>query len=463
MQNSNINFFILLFISFIYVPLSIVSGLALAPLLVILGVFSFSNGRFSFIKKLLKTNYNTYLVGLFFFAVLTSFSSSNVEYSFVSLVKILGVFLCGFAALYNKQYLREEYKKIFAIVFIAGYSLGIILISVELFSDGIFTKALRYLINQEEYTGYRPESLNRGACVLAISFWLFSAAINYLQINKKLYLTMGCWMVVMSIMMLQESSSAKLSFVVSSVVYASFLILKCKFMKLYLILFLLFILLFPIVFLAVPAKIIYNDYPSIPDSMVHRMVIWNFSMQRMYDKPYTGWGINAARYIPGASDQVPSIIDEERTWKRIPNHSHNIMIQIGVELGLVGILFFMAYISTFMHSIRLNEKDILKKTTAITVITSYLIIGFFAFSVWQEWWLSTAFLIAVMYSFVFGDAEMSTEVTDIVDESTSKDKNGDIEESKDSLKGNKGKGSGRKENDKVSSGKGKDRNVKNKG
>ena len=435
MHNSNINFFILLFVSFIYVPLSIVSGLALAPLLVILGFVSifngqFSNGRFSFIKQAMNKNYNTFLFALFLLAFLTSLSSVNVDYSFVSLAKIGAVFLCGFAAIYNNKPLDENYKKILAMVFIAGYSLGIVIMSIELLSDGVLTKALRFIINQEEFTEYKTHSLNRGACILALSFWIFIAAINYLNINKKTYIAICYWFILMFIMMVQDSSSAKLSFVFSSLVFSFFLISRCKFLRLYIILFLLFILLLPLFFLAVPAKVIYNDFPNMPDSMVHRMVIWNFSMQKMYEKHYLGWGFNASRYIPGALEPVKAIINEERMWKRMPNHPHNFAIQVGVELGIFGFLFLIAYITVFMHSVRIYEKNLFRKNVQITIVTSYLIISFFAFSIWQEWWISSAFIVATIYSAIFrkqsniGDTEnVEEDAKKAIDESKNSKEN----------------------------------------
>ena len=42
------------------------------------------------------------------------------------------------------------------------------------------------------------------------------------------------------------------------------------------------------------------DAAGLPFSVAHRLLIWDFTAARIWDSPWIGWGMDAARAIPGA-------------------------------------------------------------------------------------------------------------------------------------------------------------------
>jgi len=69
-----------------------------------------------------------------------------------------------------------------------------------------------------------------------------------------------------------------------------------------------------------------------------RVQIWNFTAERILERPLFGWGLDAADVMPnfGEVSQLP--------WQEqiIPNHPHNGALQLWLELGLVGLLLATA-------------------------------------------------------------------------------------------------------------------------
>ena len=93
-----------------------------------------------------------------------------------------------------------------------------------------------------------------------------------------------------------------------------------------------------------------------------RVAIWRFTTERVVERPWLGWGMDASRMWPGV----------------IPLHPHNAALQVWLELGVVG-------------------------AACAAVAIAYLTIGALSFGVWQEWWLGLGVLAAVTCQ-VFGQA-----------------------------------------------------------
>lgn len=72
------------------------------------------------------------------------------------------------------------------------------------------------------------------------------------------------------------------------------------------------------------------DRESIPYTSVgRRMHMWIYGVERWVEQPILGWGMGAAR----------ELLEEDPGLARHP-HFHNAYLQIGVELGLLGLLFY---------------------------------------------------------------------------------------------------------------------------
>jgi O-antigen ligase len=143
-------------------------------------------------------------------------------------------------------------------------------------------------------------------------------------------------------------------------------------------------------FLTAPVLILLLDrgqtlHPAADDIRVQswaiRLDIWRFAAARIHERPFWGWGLDAARTFS----------------PNIPLHTHNAAIQIWLELGAVGACLAALFWSWVVVQIdRLESVDRPAAAAAAAATSAYLTIGALSFGVWQEWWLALGALTAVV-------------------------------------------------------------------
>ncbi len=126
------------------------------------------------------------------------------------------------------------------------------------------------------------------------------------------------------------------------------------------------------------AGVIEGLVPKIGDSWAARLQIWSFAAERIAEKPLVGWGIDASRTFD----------------PNIPIHTHNFVLQVWLELGLVGALIFTGLWGLlFWMASRAGEGDDASEPGyAMAMLMVFFVIGNLSFGVWQEWWLAMAAL-----------------------------------------------------------------------
>jgi exopolysaccharide production protein ExoQ len=146
-----------------------------------------------------------------------------------------------------------------------------------------------------------------------------------------------------------------------------------------------------------------NEKPS----ALHRLYIWNFAAERIADRPIAGWGLDAARRIPGGD--FPVVIRgcdaEQRPTKRVavngtlmPLHPHNAILQVWLELGGIGVVLGAgAVLFILIRGItgaywrgRAAQAGFAASAGGASVV------ALISFGIWQEWFLSVLFLAAAI-------------------------------------------------------------------
>ncbi len=139
---------------------------------------------------------------------------------------------------------------------------------------------------------------------------------------------------------------------------------------------------------------------SLPASSAHRLLIWDFTVQRIRDKPVFGWGLEASRRIPGGGEPASAATLERfglvgaptydilSKAARLPLHTHNGPLQIWLELGMVGAL--LAAVLIFLLG-RMAERSA-RPGVAAAMLASAAVTGLLSFGTWQEWWISAELL-----------------------------------------------------------------------
>jgi len=141
------------------------------------------------------------------------------------------------------------------------------------------------------------------------------------------------------------------------------------------------------------------DVSAMQGSAAHRVLIWDFTIARIAERPWLGWGMEAARAIPGGRDLIPAQdltrfgLDSQREWfavvraQRLPLHTHNAALQLWLELGLVGAVLAAGLM--LMLGWRATGPG------AAGLFAAAVAIGSLSYGIWQGWWLCLLAMLAL--------------------------------------------------------------------
>jgi len=120
-------------------------------------------------------------------------------------------------------------------------------------------------------------------------------------------------------------------------------------------------------------------------SFYHRVLAWEFYSMKFFEKPFLGWGVESARYLP--SDQ--------QLAEGFSNviHPHNNAVQIYAELGLIGGILFALFFASLFRLVEQNVKDRLSIAVCNATIVFAFIEAEITHNVWRNYWLSLVTLV----------------------------------------------------------------------
>jgi O-antigen ligase len=122
---------------------------------------------------------------------------------------------------------------------------------------------------------------------------------------------------------------------------------------------------------------------SFKESAGHRLLIWSFAGDRIAERPFVGWGLDAARAIPGGKDEIRP----GESW--LPLHPHDAALQLWLELGSPGAALLALLVGWLW--LRLADAPWPRVYTAAVggSLCASLAASFSAWGIWQEWWIGT--------------------------------------------------------------------------
>jgi O-antigen ligase len=166
---------------------------------------------------------------------------------------------------------------------------------------------------------------------------------------------------------------------------------------------------------ALPPRPLIEKTSASLQSIVHRTMIWEFTIERIKERPLFGWGLDASRRMPGGDTKLtvtglnkagaPGAGPVEMSGQVMPLHPHNAALQIWLELGGVGAAIVAGLIALAAEAL---AKMQLSRAAAAAVAGSFaagLVVAFVSYGIWQGWWLSALFLIAATPALVRSKAQ----------------------------------------------------------
>jgi len=141
-----------------------------------------------------------------------------------------------------------------------------------------------------------------------------------------------------------------------------------------------------------PAAAQGTDALAAQDSISHyaRLGIWHHVAQLVDDAPLVGHGFGAARDLSARNEKLPGA-----DLAAIPIHPHSGVLQVWLELGVVGVLLVAVLLFIGWRATRtLCDRPLAAATVAAT-LTATAVPLLLSFSLWNTWWLACLAFAAV--------------------------------------------------------------------
>ena len=131
--------------------------------------------------------------------------------------------------------------------------------------------------------------------------------------------------------------------------------------------------------------------PNLPTNFLHRFTIWSFAGERILDRPLLGWGLDAARAMPGGNrmDGLQSVL---------PLHPHNAAIQIWLELGAIGAFLASGLWLAVCRRLGRTGWTGAPLSAAAAATAGWFVVAHLSYGIWQNWWLVLPWVAAALFT-----------------------------------------------------------------
>jgi O-antigen ligase len=278
--------------------------------------------------------------------------------------------------------LTAEDRKRVATWAAAGLGLGLILLGVEL----AFDQPLMRLV-QSGAAAPRPSSLNAGVSIALAVVGPIAAAL-WRRGQKALGVSLI--VAVAGVVGFSDGTSAKIALIVAAAAFFVVWIAHRKAIDILCLIAALMILAAPIALNTVvpPPQSLDQTVTGAARSALHRLYIWDFAARRIIEKPFVGWGLDASRDLPGGQRRVLG------NAPVMSLHPHNAALQVWLELGAPGAALAALLVLAAGAAIRRRPRA--GRAASAAALFGALTIAGLSFGLWQNWWMATLGLIAVL-------------------------------------------------------------------
>jgi O-antigen ligase len=323
------------------------------------------------------------LGALLVWATVSATWSVDPEHSLLIAARLAGLFAAGFALTATTEALVSPRRLLRC--FYIGLALALVLMLIQFTTDGLLTRSFTA-------RDFSAPQLNQASDTLAI---LVLPASAHLVCHGRGRLALVLAAATLTIIYGLVGTVAKTAVSVGILLAALFYFSPRHVARLAAILSVLVIITAPLTFARLARlERITETAETLKFSAWHRLMIWSFAGDRIAERPLSGWGLDAARAIPGANEPVYA----GRVW--LPLHPHNAAIQLWLELGVPGAVFFALIAAWLWLGLAAAPWPRLFMAAAGASLMAAFVTTIGSYGIWQEWWIGTLwfslFLILVM-------------------------------------------------------------------
>ncbi|AAY61419.1 O-Antigen ligase family protein [Rickettsia felis str. Pedreira] len=265
---------------------------------------------------------------------------------------------------------------------ILGILTAILLFFIEYSSHGFLTRTFK--------ASFGLYMLDRGCALLSITSWV--AIIILLSSGKRRHALM-LYILVLYLLSISDSLASFLGFSIGGVIFILARLIKPIFFKLIAISLITGSLLFPVIAKQIEPRDLSEKYLATQPSAAHRLFIWHFVANKITLKPILGYGFASSKYIKVNNSEMINYNGEK--WHPLPLHPHNNILQITLELGIIGLILFLCLVYKYLKQIN-NIKSSNFRAASYSCFINYYIIGMISYNIWQIWWISSGIWVLVL-------------------------------------------------------------------
>lgn len=271
---------------------------------------------------------------------------------------------------------------------LAGFCLLVLFVTFELISGGAIVRTA--MPNKYSSVVWTYVAVSRGSIVMALMLW--PAMLSWRTLGRCSGAVVASFVIVAiaAVCVLTEHDATRAAVAAGIVTFAG-VYASGRMMILALgIIFTAFVLSAPLLPYGplAPELCLSSSFPFKP-SVGHRLYIWQFVAERIWERPWLGWGLGSSRYIPGADTPTPV------GGVLLSLHPHNAALQVWLELGVVGALLAAVLVATLTVRILRMEGDRFAQAAAAATLAAAFVAANLSFGIWQNWWLGSLGLVGV--------------------------------------------------------------------
>ena len=365
--------------------LSMISGPSVAPLSILFFITIIHRyGGFEFAAFHRSTKEFIFIA----WCIIACFWSSNLIPALIQCLILLIIYTLARASIFcSKIYLPKSWYKYLSYKLLYSIILAILVFAVELGTNGIITSYAKLLTNSSKSHEFHLYMLDRGCAVLSLLSW----GIFGCMLQKRFYVTASFF--VITILYVLNISDSLASFVGFGLGIITFIIMyssRLRMLRLMIAGLVIYSISMPILSYTQNPLEISEKYNELPVSAKHRLFIWNFTAKKIHQKLILGWGMNSSKTLATDDDYI---MYDNIKFELLPLHPHNNVLQILLELGLIGFILFHTILIKYLLYIKriaLKNQNIVWGAACYACFTTYFFISMVSFGIWQSWWLAAS-------------------------------------------------------------------------
>ncbi|HJN22253.1 MAG: O-antigen ligase family protein [Alphaproteobacteria bacterium] len=341
------------------------------------------------------------LAAMLVWAAIDSLWAEFPDQARARLVKLAFISAVGLFLVAGTLALEQPYRDRIGAALCLGIALALAVMAVDALGNGALRKAIH-----DDPAYYGVAGLNRGATVIVLMVWPAVAWLWQRARDSGKGAVRGAALLLIvaliSVLLLLESNSAEVAFVVGAVVFVVVVVAPGIATRGLAALVALGTMAAPILPITVLSpNVAYEWVSQISATAVHRIYIWRFVSDRILERRFTGWGLDASRSIPGADTYIVQF-DRSLPFQpygemtALPLHPHNAPLQLWLELGLPGAALFALLCGGLLLGVARGLPRRLPAAAASAAILVAVALSSFSYGVWQTWWLAALWLAAAM-------------------------------------------------------------------